>query len=182
MNTDTDKHLNTVIVRCLNLQDYQTCLQAMQQFTLTRDESTPDEIWLLEHPSVFTQGQNGDLKHILDPKNIPVIKVDRGGQVTYHGPGQLIAYTLIDIKRKKLNIRELVTRLENSIIDLLKDYEITAHAMREAPGVYVDNAKIGSLGLRIRRGCSYHGLALNIAMNLSVIFYATCSPAVCLSA
>lgn len=160
MNTDT------VIIRHLDFQDYSTCWQAMQQFTQQRDDTTPDEIWLLQHPSVFTQGQNGKPEHLLAPLNIPVVKVDRGGQVTYHGPGQLVAYTLIDLKRKKFNVRELVTHLENAIIYVLSDYGIEAIAKKDAPGVYVDHAKIASVGLRIRRGCSYHGLALNVAMDL----------------
>lgn len=155
-----------VIIRHLSQQDYLTCWQAMQQFTQQRDETTPDEIWVLEHSPVFTQGQNGKPEHLLNPGDIPVIKIDRGGQVTYHGPGQLVAYTLIDIKRKKLNIRELVTVLEKSVIECLADMNIQAIAKPDAPGVYVNQAKICSIGLRIRRGCSYHGLALNIAMDL----------------
>lgn len=160
MNTDT------IIIRSLGFQDYLSCWQNMQQFTQTRDENTPDEIWLLEHHPVFTQGQNGKPEHILNPGNIPVIKVDRGGQVTYHGPGQLVIYTLIDLKRKKFNIRQLVSLLEKSIIDFLADKNIIAAAKREAPGVYVQDKKICSIGLRIKRGCSYHGLAFNIAMDL----------------
>lgn len=160
MNTDT------AIIRCLDLQDYQFCWQAMRQFTDQRDATTPDEIWLLEHHPVFTQGQNGKPEHIINPGDIPVVQVDRGGQVTYHGPGQLVAYTLIDLKRKKLNVRQLVSILEQSVIDLLADYRIHANAKCDAPGVYVDNAKICSVGLRIRRGCSFHGLAFNIAMDL----------------
>jgi lipoyl(octanoyl) transferase len=160
--TDTD----TVIIRVLGKQDYQTCWQAMQQFTQQRDETTTDEIWLLEHHPVFTQGQNGKPEHILNPGDIPVIQVDRGGQVTYHGPGQLVAYILVDLKRKKFNVREIVTLLENSVIQLLADYKISAIAKRTAPGVYVNDKKICSIGLRIRRGCSYHGLALNVAMDL----------------
>lgn len=157
---------DTVIIRRLEQQDYESCWQAMRHFTNHRDDTIPDEIWLLEHPPVFTQGQNGKPEHVLNPGDIPVIKVDRGGQVTYHGPGQLVAYTLIDLKRKKFNIRQLVTLLEKSIIHLLAEYNIEAKAKCDAPGVYVDNKKICSVGLRIRRGCSYHGLALNIAMNL----------------
>lgn len=157
---------DTVIIRRMAPQDYETCWRAMRQFTDQRDETVPDEIWLLEHHPVFTQGQNGKPEHILAPGNIPIIQVDRGGQVTYHGPGQLVAYTLIDLKRKKLTIRELVTRLEQSVIDFLKEYDIHAAAKREAPGVYIDGKKICSVGLRIRRGCSYHGLAFNIAMDL----------------
>lgn len=158
---------DTLIIRQLDRQEYQTCWQAMRSFTDQRDASTPDEIWLLEHPPVFTQGQNGKSEHILNPGDIPIIQVDRGGQVTYHGPGQLVAYTLIDIKRKQWTIRELVTRLETSVIELLAEFNIAAHAKREAPGVYINQAKICSVGLRIRRGCSYHGLALNVMMDLA---------------
>ena len=141
-------------------------LQAMQDFTNQRNQETPDEIWLLEHDPVFTQGQNGKEEHLLNPGNIPVIQTDRGGQVTYHGPGQLMIYTLIDLKRKQLNVRDLVTLLEKSVIDLLAKYNIQAVAKREAPGVYVEEKKICSIGLRIRRGCSYHGIAFNVSMDL----------------
>ena len=153
-------------VRWLGQQDYVSCWQAMRNFTDQRDDSTVDEIWLLEHPPVFTQGQNGKPEHVLNPANIPVIKTDRGGQVTYHGPGQLMIYTLVDIKRKKMNIRELVTRLEQAIIDYLASLSIKAAAKREAPGVYVEDKKIASIGLRVRKGCAYHGIAFNIAMDL----------------
>jgi len=155
-----------VIIRLLNQQDYQTCWQAMQQFTAQRDENTIDEIWLLEHNPVFTQGQNGKPEHVLNPGDIPIIQVDRGGQVTYHGPGQLVVYPLIDLRRKKLNVREIVSILEKSVIDVLAQYQLNAIAKREAPGVYIDHKKICSIGLRIRKGCSYHGLAFNIAMDL----------------
>ena len=158
--------INTVIIRPLGLCDYETCWKAMQEFTNHRTETTPDEIWVVEHPPIFTQGQNGKPEHLLNPGNIPVIQVDRGGQVTYHGPGQLVVYPLIDMKRKGLNVREMVTVLEKSTIDLLKKYSITAVAKCEAPGVYVDNKKICSVGLRIRRGCTFHGLALNVNMDL----------------
>jgi len=158
---------STVIIRWLGQQDYTTCWRAMQQFTNQRDEQSVDEIWLLEHHPVFTQGQNGNPEHILDPGNIPVVLTDRGGQVTYHGPGQLMAYTLIDIKRKKLNVRELVTQLEQAVIDLLVNYGISAYAQCKAPGVYVAEEKICSIGLRIRRGCAYHGIAFNVAMDLA---------------
>lgn len=157
---------NDIVVRWLGMQAYQPCWDAMRAFTQSRDAATLDEIWLLEHPPVFTQGQNGKPEHLLNPGNIPVIPIDRGGQVTYHGPGQLVAYTLIDIQRKKLNIRQLVTLLENSMIDLLEHYKIPAQSKRDAPGVYINQKKIGSVGLRIRRSCSYHGLALNVAMDL----------------
>jgi lipoyl(octanoyl) transferase len=156
----------SLTIRWLGRQDYSSCWQAMQQFTHHRNEETIDEIWLLEHHPVFTQGQNGKAEHVLTPGNIPVVQTDRGGQVTYHGPGQLMVYTLIDLKRKHLNVRELVTQLEQSIIDLLAEYGIIAHARREAPGVYVDGKKICSIGLRIRRGCAYHGVAFNVAMDL----------------
>lgn len=158
----TDK----VIIRWLGQQDYQSCWQAMQAFTNQRNEETADEIWLLEHHPVFTQGQNGKAEHILNAGTIPVVQTDRGGQVTYHGPGQLMVYVLIDLKRKRFNVRELVTLLEQSIISLLAEFKIIAHAKREAPGVYVDQRKICSIGLRIRRGCSYHGIAFNVNMDL----------------
>ncbi|SRR5579883_929871 len=156
-----------VFVRWLGRQNYLHSWQAMQQFTQQRTEHTLDEVWLLEHEPVFTQGQNGKAEHILTPGSIPVIQTDRGGQVTYHGPGQLMVYVLIDLKRKKLTVRDLVTRLEQSIIDLLAANDIIAQAKREAPGVYVDGKKICSLGLRIRKGCSYHGLAFNVDMDLT---------------
>jgi lipoyl(octanoyl) transferase len=157
----------TLNIRWQGLQDYQSCWQAMQDFTNNRTEQTPDEIWLLEHYPVFTQGQNGKQEHLLNPGDIPVVQTDRGGQITYHGPGQLMIYTLIDLRRKAFNVRELVTLLEQSIIDLLAEYGINALAKREAPGVYVEGKKIASIGLRIRRGCSYHGIAFNIAMDLA---------------
>lgn len=155
-----------VIVKSIGRQDYLTVWQAMQQFTQQRDEKTTDEIWFLEHDPVFTQGQNGKAEHLLNPGNIPVVQTDRGGQVTYHGPGQLMVYTLIDIKRKKLNIREFVTALEQTVIDLLAAQHISAEAKREAPGVYVGDKKICSIGLRVRRGYAYHGIAFNINMDL----------------
>ncbi len=157
----------TVLIRWLGRQDYTDCWQAMQQFTQQRNEETLDEIWLLEHHPVFTQGQNGKTEHILNPGEIPVVQTDRGGQVTYHGPGQLMVYTLIDIQRKKINVRQLVTLLEQSVIALLNELNIEAYAKREAPGVYVDEKKICSIGLRIRRGRAYHGIAFNIAMDLT---------------
>jgi len=159
--------MNTVIVRQLQHQSYLPCWQAMRQFTDQRTEETPDEIWLLQHDPVFTQGQNGKPEHILNAGDIPVVQVDRGGQVTYHGPGQLVIYTLVDLKRKKFNVRDMVTIIEKSVIQLLADDGVTAIAKREAPGVYVANKKICSVGLRIRRGCSYHGLAFNVDMDLS---------------
>lgn len=156
----------TVTIRWLGQQDYLACWRAMQQFTTQRNEDTIDEIWLLEHYPVFTQGQNGKAEHILNPGDIPIMQTDRGGQVTYHGPGQLMVYTLIDLKRKQMTIRQFVTLLEESIIHLLAEYKINAYAKREAPGVYIDEKKIGSIGLRVRRGCAYHGIAFNVSLNL----------------
>jgi lipoyl(octanoyl) transferase len=150
----------------LGIQDYLPCWEAMRTFTNQRNAHTPDEIWLLEHPPVFTQGQNGKPEHVLEPGMIPIIKVDRGGQVTYHGPGQLIVYPLINIQRRNINIRQLVTLLENTTIELLKHYQIQGLTQLKAPGVYVNQKKIASIGLRIRRGCSYHGLAFNLTMDL----------------
>ncbi|MGI2258725.1 lipoyl(octanoyl) transferase LipB [Shewanella sp. GXUN23E] len=160
-------HKDTLQVRHLGRQDYETVWHAMQHYTDNRDEHSPDELWLVEHPPVFTQGQAGKAEHILNPGDIPVIQVDRGGQVTYHGPGQLVAYPLLDIKRRKLGVRQLVTDIEQSLVDLLKPYGIDAYAKADAPGVYVDERKIASLGLRIRKGCSFHGLALNVDMDLA---------------
>ena len=141
--------------------------QKMQDFTDTRDENTPDEIWLVEHESVFTQGQAGKDEHLLAPGDIEVIKVDRGGQVTYHGPGQQMMYVLFNLRRLKIGVRELVTWLEECIIESLSEFAIDAYAKADAPGVYVNDSKIASLGLRVRRGCSFHGLALNVNMDLS---------------
>lgn len=159
-----------IIIRWLNQQKYLSCWHKMQSFTNDRHDETTDEIWLLQHEPVFTQGQNGKIEHVLAPQNIPVIQTDRGGQITYHGPGQLMVYILIDLKRKKITIRELVTLLENAIIDFLADHKIKAYGKREAPGVYVlhhnEEMKICSIGLRVKRGCTYHGLAFNIDMNL----------------
>ena len=154
-------------VKQLGLQPYSPMLAAMQQFTAARDANTADELWLLEHEAVFTLGQAGKSEHILNAHDIPVIKTDRGGQVTYHAPGQLMAYCLFDVKRLKLNSRELVCLLEKSIISLLADFNIQAYGDRSAPGVYVDGAKIASLGLRLRRGYSYHGLCFNVNADLT---------------
>lgn len=153
-------------VRDLGLQPYLPTWQAMQRFTDARGPETPDEIWLLQHPPVFTQGQAGKAEHLLFPGDIPVVQVDRGGQVTYHGPGQLVAYLLLDVRRKGLGVRELVSRIEQSLVALLAEYGVSAAPRADAPGVYVGAAKIASLGLRIRRGCSFHGLALNLDMDL----------------
>ena len=153
-------------IRRLGLVNYKPVWHAMQAFTDSRDENTPDEIWLVEHPPVFTQGQAGKAEHLLAPGDIPVIQVDRGGQVTYHGPGQIVAYTLIDIKRLELGVRELVTGIEDAILDVLESYDVKAQRLAGAPGIYVDGVKIASLGLRVRRGKSFHGLALNVNMDL----------------
>ncbi|MBF7072620.1 lipoyl(octanoyl) transferase LipB [Glaciecola sp. MH2013] len=155
------------IVRQLGKQEYTPTWQKMQSFTDSRTSETPDEIWLIEHPPVFTQGQAGKAEHILAAGDIPVVQVDRGGQVTYHGPGQQMMYTLIDVRRSKLGVRDLVSALENSIVNLVKDYGLVAYAKKDAPGVYVDDKKLCSVGLRIRKGCSFHGLALNVNMDLS---------------
>ena len=162
----------TISVRRLGIRDYREIWQQMQDFTDNRDEHTPDEIWLVQHPAVFTQGQAGRPEHLLNPTNIPIVQSDRGGQITYHGIGQQIMYVLIDIKRHKargndLNVRQLVSSLEQSVIRTLSDYGIDAYAKADAPGVYINEKKICSLGLRIRKGCSFHGLALNINMDLS---------------
>ncbi|TBR45108.1 lipoyl(octanoyl) transferase LipB [Marinomonas agarivorans] len=153
--------------RDLGVVDYQETWSRMKDFTQTRDSHTADEIWLLQHPQVFTQGQAGKSEHLLMPGDIPVIQADRGGQVTYHGPGQLIAYVLLDLKRAGFGVRDLVTLLENAIVDTLSRYHIQAYPKPDAPGVYVNEQKIASLGLRVRRGCSFHGLALNVDMDLS---------------
>ncbi|WP_304635609.1 lipoyl(octanoyl) transferase LipB [Pseudoalteromonas sp.] len=156
-----------LIVRQLGRQRYMPIWQKMQSFTDTRDEHTADEIWLVEHEPVFTQGQAGKAEHLLNTGDIEVIQVDRGGQVTYHGPGQQMMYVLFNLRRLNIGVRELVTWLEECIIDTLKDYDIEAYAKADAPGVYVNDSKVASLGLRVRRGCSFHGLALNVNMNLS---------------
>ena len=151
----------------LGLRDYEPVWQAMQQFTDERDDSTIDEVWLVQHPAVFTLGKAGKREHLLNTGDIPVVQVDRGGQVTYHAPGQLIAYLLLDIKRLDIGVRELVTRLENALIGVLSEYGINAESRRDAPGVYVDNKKIAALGLRLRRGRCFHGIALNVDMDLA---------------
>ncbi|HYN77844.1 MAG TPA: lipoyl(octanoyl) transferase LipB [Lamprocystis sp. (in: g-proteobacteria)] len=156
-----------ILRRLPGLQDYRVTWEAMRAFTDTRGPSTPDEVWLLEHPPVFTLGQAGRLEHLLDPGEIPVIQVDRGGQVTYHGPGQLIAYVMLDLRRGAIGVKRLVHLLEQTVIDLLAAKGICAAARPDAPGVYVDGAKIAALGLRVRQGCCYHGLALNVAMDLA---------------
>ncbi|WP_371876117.1 lipoyl(octanoyl) transferase LipB [Pleionea sp. CnH1-48] len=158
---------NQLIIRQLGRMSYEPVWQSMSKLTDERDAQTHDEIWLVEHDPVFTQGQAGKAEHILAPGDIPVVQVDRGGQVTYHGPGQQVAYILIDLRRKGMGVRELVTAIEQSIVDMLADFDIAASARPDAPGVYIETgAKICSIGLRIRRGCSFHGLALNVNMDL----------------
>ncbi len=160
--------LNNIKIKQLGLQDYLPIWQAMQNFTQQRAKETRDEVWIVEHLPVFTLGRNGKRKHILDAGNIPVIPIDRGGQVTYHGPGQLVIYLLIDLKRRKMGVRQLVTHIENAIIDFLASYHIEANNDPKAPGVYVNQQKIAALGLRISKGCTSHGLSLNVDMDLEV--------------
>jgi lipoyl(octanoyl) transferase len=155
-----------LIVRSLGQQPYTETWEAMKAFTASRDADTVDELWCLEHPAVFTQGQAGKAEHILLPGDIPVVQVDRGGQVTYHGPGQLVIYLLINLSRRKQGVRALVDDIEQSIVATLAGLGIDAAPRPDAPGVYVDGAKIASLGLRVRRGCSFHGLALNVNMDM----------------
>ena len=155
------------LVKNLGLQPYSIIYNAMHQFTQQRDSDTQDEIWLVEHPAIFTQGKVGKAEHLLHQTNIPVIQTDRGGQITYHAPGQQIMYILIDLKRLKMGIRDTVSALENSVINTLNDYHISAVAKPDAPGVYVNEQKICSLGLHIQHGCTLHGLALNVDMDLS---------------
>lgn len=156
-----------IIIRDIDSGDYQTIWQAMQNFTDLRDENVVDELWVVEHDPVFTQGQAGKEEHLLNPGDIPIVKVDRGGQVTYHGPGQLVIYLLINLRRKKIGVRDLVTLIEESIVEMLNAFGINAYAKKDAPGVYIDEKKVASLGLRVRRGCSFHGLALNVDMDLA---------------
>ncbi len=155
-----------VEIRSLGRREYEPLWRSMQAFTNSRGDETPDEIWFTEHPPVFTLGLNASREHVLAPGDIPVIQIDRGGQVTYHGPGQLMVYPLIDLRRAGLGVRDLVTALEQSIIDLAAQYNIVAASRADAPGVYVQGKKIGSVGLRVRRNSSYHGMALNVDMDL----------------
>ncbi|WGO99229.1 lipoyl(octanoyl) transferase LipB [Saccharophagus degradans] len=154
-------------VKNLGKADYQPVWQAMKDFTDGRDAHTPDELWLVEHPPVFTQGQAGKAEHLLAPGAIPVVATDRGGQVTYHGPGQLVAYPLLDLRRLKIGVRELVTKIEQSVVALLAEYKIDSAPKADAPGVYVNGDKIASLGLRVRKGCSFHGVAINVDVDLA---------------
>ncbi|MFO7543225.1 MAG: lipoyl(octanoyl) transferase LipB [Thiobacillus sp.] len=155
------------LIRHLGTVDYAPTWRAMQDFTAQRSADTPDEIWLLEHPPVYTQGQAGKPEHLIAVTTIPVVPIDRGGQITYHGPGQIVAYVLVDLRRRGYGIRELVTRLEQAVIDLLAARGVNAVRKAGAPGVYVADAKIAALGLRVKHGCTYHGLALNVDMDLS---------------
>jgi len=155
-------------VKRLGLTDYAPALEAMRRFTGTRDAQTPDEIWLLEHPPVFTLGQAGNPAHLLqNPAGIPLVRIDRGGQITYHGPGQLVVYLLVDLTRRRIKVREFVCLMEEAVIATLAGYGLQAERRRGAPGVYIDGAKIGALGLRVRNGRSYHGLALNVNVDLT---------------
>lgn len=160
-----------VEVEDLGLRAYQQVVDDMQAYTQQRDDTSEDKLWLLEHEPVFTQGLNGDPSHILNTSNIPVVNTDRGGQVTYHGPGQLVAYTLIDLRRAKVGVREMVSRLEQTVIGILAEFDIAAKARKDAPGVYVNESKIASLGLRVKRGACYHGVSFNIDMDLTPFSY-----------
>lgn len=153
-------------LRWLGRVDYEPTWRAMQAFTETRSAPAADQIWFLEHPPVFTLGMNGKREHVLAPGDIPVVQIDRGGQVTYHGPGQLVVYPLLDVRRLGFGVRQLVVALENAVIAMVAEWNVIAVGRRDAPGIYVDGRKLASIGLRIRRGCSYHGLAFNIAMDL----------------
>jgi lipoyl(octanoyl) transferase len=156
-----------VRIKHLGRVDYVSTWRAMQAFTAGREADTPDEFWLVEHPPVFTLGQAGKREHVLADVGIPVVAIDRGGQVTYHGPGQVVIYVLLDLKRRGYGVKELVNRLERAVIDLLAEFEVPGERRVGAPGIYVRGAKIAALGLRIKNGCSYHGLALNVAMDLA---------------
>ena len=156
-----------MIIRRLSRVDYPATFAAMQEFTAARDADTSDQLWLCEHPPVFTQGLSGKPEHLLKDIGIPVVQIDRGGQITYHGPGQVVAYLLLDLRRRELTVRGLVDRIEQAVIDLLAGYGVTAARLAGAPGVYVGNAKIAALGLRIKHGCSYHGVSLNVDMDLA---------------
>lgn len=163
-----------MILRQLGQVDYATTFAAMKEFTATRSDSTADEMWLCEHPPVFTQGLSGKPEHLLRDVGIPVVQIDRGGQITYHGPGQVVVYLLLDLRRRNLKVRELVHAIEQAVIDLLTEYGVAAQRRASAPGVYVGDAKIAALGLRIKNGCSYHGVSLNVAMDLAP--YAAINP------
>ena len=167
MNAQTRDALPEIVFKTLGQLAYAPTLQAMRDFTLRRHAGTPDEVWLLEHPPVFTLGLAGKPEHLIVPTDIPVVNIDRGGQITYHGPGQLVAYLLLDLNRRPYKVRQLVERMENAIIALLADYGIQGERLAGAPGVYVAGAKIAALGLRVQKGCTYHGLAINVDMDLA---------------
>lgn len=154
-------------IKSLGMVDYEPTWRAMQRFTEERTADTVDEIWLVQHPPTYTQGQAGKPEHLLHPTSIPVVKIDRGGQITYHGPGQIVAYLLLDLRRWKINVRELVRLMEQAVIDLLAEYGVKAEGREDAPGVYVGGAKIAALGLKIKKSCSYHGLSFNVDMDMS---------------
>ncbi len=160
-------HLATPAIHTLGLVEYEPTWRDMQRFTAARTRDTRDEIWLLQHPPTYTQGQAGKPEHLLNPSAIPVVQIDRGGQITYHGPGQIVAYLLIDLHRWHINVRELVRLMEQSVIDLLGEYGVAANGREDAPGVYVGQKKIAALGLKIKNGCSYHGLSFNVDMDLT---------------
>lgn len=166
MRARADGVVSPFLTRDLGYRDYEEVWASMRAFTDARDAATADEVWFVEHPPVFTLGLNGDRAHVLVPGDIPIVATDRGGQVTYHGPGQLVAYVLLDLKRLKLGIRSLVELLEGAVIDTLAGQGVAARARRDAPGVYVGDRKVAALGLRVRRGCSYHGIAINVNMDL----------------
>ena len=157
----------SLLVKRLGRVEYEPTWQAMQSFTASRQPETPDELWIVEHPPVYTLGQAGKPEHVLQDIGIPIVKIDRGGQVTYHGPGQVVIYLLLDLSRLKIKVRELVIAIEQAVIDFLASHEVTAERRDGAPGVYVGEAKIAALGLKIKNGCSYHGLSLNVDMDLS---------------
>ncbi|MFM2397767.1 MAG: hypothetical protein RLZZ144_1017 [Pseudomonadota bacterium] len=158
-------------IKYLGMVDYRATWQAMQRFTSERNRDTADEIWVLQHPPTYTQGQAGKPEHLLNARHIPVVEIDRGGQITYHGPGQIVLYLLLDLRRWKLNVRELVRLMENSVVELLATYDIKAAGREDAPGVYVGAAKIAALGLKIKNGCCYHGLSFNVDMDLTPFHY-----------
>lgn len=159
--------MSDVVIRDLGVRPMPAVWADMERFTTDRSAATQDEIWFVEHPAVFTLGLSGNRTHLLDPGDIPVVHTDRGGQVTFHGPGQLVCYVLVDLKRRNFNVRNLVQALESAVIDTAREYAIDAYAKREAPGVYVDGRKLAAIGLRVRRGCSYHGMAVNVNMDLA---------------
>lgn len=160
-------YLPPIHIRALGMVEYEPTWRAMQHFTAERDASTVDEIWLVQHPPTYTQGQAGKPEHLLNPTSIPVVKIDRGGQITYHGPRQIVAYLLLDLRRWKINVRELVRLMERAVIDLLAEYGVKAKGRDDAPGVYVGDAKIAALGLKIKNGCCYHGLSFNVNMDIT---------------